>query len=162
MRAVAAQDRVETAIFERQQLRRSLLGRDIREPDVGRCPGDRRKHLPRQIVCDDLARMWRCAKGHMPAAAAEIEDARLPQILGERDEGGEVGALPMNGAVEIGRCLRAELVADQRFVSFWIGHLADSEYLMHRFRSGSRIPTPSIRYVVANLSSTVKLRIRSP
>ena len=119
MRRIARGDKIERSVRERQHLDRALQRDEVGNSARLGLRDDSGEHRLGQIVRHDFADMRRQREADMSAAAAQIERAAECVRPCQGREFVEVLAMRMNGAGDIGRRARAELLGHQgvnRFV----------------------------------------------
>ncbi len=113
---IAAEDVVEGLVIERQALGSPLLGADVVQPALGGRACDHVQHLGGQVVGHHLVAELGDLEAHMTGTAAQVEypgPGVSRHRLAQQDE---LLALGVNGTVQIGGGLAAELALDHILV----------------------------------------------
>ena len=110
MGGIAAEHQIEVAIGERRPLRSALLSAQIVQAAPGRFRRHHFQHGRRQIISHYLPCRLRHLKADMARAAAQVQHPRRAMLRRRLAQLGELRALRMHLAAQIGGGLAAELL----------------------------------------------------
>ncbi|MNN15688.1 hypothetical protein D3C81_1288010 [compost metagenome] len=112
VRRVAAEDEVERGVGERQAFGGASLRGDIAQAALGGGAGNHIEHGLRQVVGDHFGNQWRNVETDVTGTTAQVQHAGLGLACQFGLQQGELGALGVYGAAEVGAGLFAELALD--------------------------------------------------